>query len=558
MEEFQVGGWRVQPGRNRIVRAGQARRLEPRVMDLLVYLAERHGEVLSSNDILRDVWPHQYVTDSALLTAISALRKALGDSARKPTFVQTVPKRGYRLIAPCSARRAAVMVLPIQNRSGKAADDYFADGITELLIAELGTIPALRVISRQTAMRFKSTNRPGAEAMARLGAGIIVTGDVVLDGGRVTLSMGLVDVRQDECLWARSYELPLSDVLSTQRDIAAAIAGEISRRLRPYEADDGDAPSVRAGALIDYMRGRFHWNKLSPQHFDAARRYFESALEKDPDFAPAEAGIADVWGAYGYWGLMKPADVRQHVHDACLRSEAIDGRSAEAQMLLGAYNFYFERDWREAESRFRRAIDLNPNLAHARSLYALFLATLRRSSAHDEVAFAVRLDPLNPAALLVQALCYTAEARWDEAHDVLHDILDLEPTHPPALQLQADIAWLNDPDEAIEEEAGAWAGDPEVRECLADASARTDLRERISTAADRLIARSAHGFVPPLQVARLLVHAGRHEAALEHLEHAVQNELIMQLDLLQLGAAWHPLREKSRFVALKARLGLPP
>ena len=99
MEEFQVGGWRVQPGRNRIVRAGQARRLEPRVMDLLVYLAERHGEVLSSNDILRDVWPHQYVTDSALLTAISALRKALGDSARKPTFVQTVPKRGYRLIA---------------------------------------------------------------------------------------------------------------------------------------------------------------------------------------------------------------------------------------------------------------------------------------------------------------------------------------------------------------------------------------------------------------------------------------------------------------------------
>ena len=558
MEEFQVGGWRVQPGRNRIVRAGEARRLEPRVMDLLVYLAERHGEVLSGNDILRDVWPHQYVTDSALLTAISALRKALGDSARKPTFVQTVPKRGYRLVAPCTARRAALVVLPIRNRSGNTDDDYFADGMTELLIAELGTIPALRVISRQTAMRFKSADRPSAEAMARLGAGMIVAGGVMLDGSRVTLSMELVDATRDERLWGRSYELPLSDVMSAQRDIAAAIAGEISRRLRPREADDGNVPSVRAGALIDYMRGRFHWNKLSPQHFDAARRYFESALEKDPDFAPAEAGIADVWGAYGYWGLMKPADVRRRVYEASLRAEAIDSRSAEAQMLLGAYHFYFERNWPEAESRFRRAIDLNPNLAHARSLYALFLATLRRSSAHDEAAHAVRLDPLNPAALLVQALCYAAEARWDEAHGSLHDILDLEPAHPPALQLQADIAWLNDTDEAIEKEAGAWAGDPEIRECLAGALACTNSRERLAAVADLLAARSAQDFVPPLQVARLLVHAGCHEAALECLEHAAQNELIMQLDLLQLGAAWQPLRENSRFVALKASLGLPP
>ena len=558
MEEFQVGGWTVQPDQNRIVRGGETRRLEPRVMDLLVCLAEQHGEVLSGNDILRAVWPHQYVTDSALLTAISALRKALGDSARQPTFVQTVPKRGYRLIAPCTARRAALMVLPIRNRSGNADDEYFADGLTELLIAELGTIPALRVISRQTAMRFKSSNRPGTEDMSRVGAGLIVTGDVALDGGGVTLSMELVDARQDECLWARSYELSLSDVLSTQRDIAASIAGEISQRIRPRDADDGNVPSVRAGALIDYLRGRFHWNKLSPQHFDAARRYFESALEKDPDFAPAEAGNADVWGAYGYWGLMKPADVRWHVRDASLRAEAIDGRSAEAQMLLGAYNFYFERDWPEAELRFRRAIDLNPNLAHARTLYALFLATLRRSSAHDEVALAVRLDPLNPAALLAQALCYSAEARWDEAHGALRDILDLEPTHPPALQLLADIAWLNDSDEAIEKEAGAWAADPEIRECLAGASSRTNSRKHVGAAEDRLIARAAQGFVPPLQVARLLVHAGRHEAALEYLEHAVQNELIMQLDLLQLGAAWHPLRENSRFVASKARLGLPP
>lgn len=552
--EFEVGGWHVQPDRNSIVRCEQTVRLEPRVMDLLVFLAERSGEVLSGDEILRSVWPHQFVTDSALLTAISSLRKALGDNARRPTFIQTVSKRGYRMIARCTARRAGLAVLPIRNLSGREEDEFFADGLTELLITELGTVPALRVISRQTVMRFKDSSLPLADIAATIGAGMVVTGETMLLGTHCRFSVQLVDPNRKRPVWRCSYELRLEDLPSNQHRAASAIAREISRHVPSNLRGDTGFDDVAADALIAYLRGRFHWYKLSPPHFDQALACFESALAMDPGFAPALAGIADVWGAYGYWGLMDPQETRRHVLKAATGAEALDARCAEAQVMLGAYHFYYERNWDESAKRYRRALDLNPSLVHARLLLALHMATLRNPVAHDVIASAVRLDPLNPAVLYAQALCFTGEARWDAAVRSLDDILDLEPAHAPALELRADIAWLHDPDTAIELECRARQGDEDLCNALRNGSSP---RDKAGTAADRLLARTGTAHIPALPVARLLVHAGRHDEAATYLRSSVESDQMLAIDLLQLGAAWHPLQDHPEFAAAKAYLHLP-
>ena len=551
MSSFMVGDWRVEPGRNIIARNGLEVHLEPRVMDLLVYFAERPREVLSRDQIARDVWPGSFVGDSAIATAISTLRKAFRDPRHRPQVLETIPKRGYRLIASSSIRAPLLAVLPLRNTSQDPDGELFALGLTEALTRAVGRIPRLRVIAYTSAAGHRSADKPLRAIAADLSARLLLTGSIALRNKRIAMTLRLVDAAEERDLWLRDYEADVAEVISLQREIAHSVAGVLSDGPR---VEEGKARRIDPDALTAYLRGRFHWWKWSAEHLDRALEYFEEAVRIDPDYGAAHAGIADVWGAYAYHGIKSGQEVRAHALEAARKAVEVDPASPEAHMLMGMCLFAFERDWAGAEAEMLLAITLNPNLGHARILYALLLATLRRPRALDEIDLAVRLDPLNPGALLLRAWCLAARGRNAEAADDAGHLLEIDPVNVQGLQLLADLAWSTRDATAFAKERAAWRHDAEISAILMnDALGRT---QALAAAADHLIRRSGGTYVSPLQTARLLGLAGRDEEALTVLEQSFARGELIQADILQLSPAWDALRRQPRFEALRTKLGL--
>ena len=555
MTEFTVGSWVVKPERNTVVRGNTERRLEPRVMDLLAFLARNSGRVLSHDQIIGNVWPHTYVSDSALQSAVSVLRKALDDDPRSPEFLETIPKRGYRLIAHSSAAIPVVAVLPFSNLTGDDDRIYIADGITDALIAALGRHTGVRVISRQSVMTFRDSHESLPEIAGQLDAGAIVEGSVISAADRISVTVQLLDTASDTHVWADSLTFERGHLFRA----AEAAAGQIAQHVSPDNSDAGAgarSETIDAEATRHYLLGRFHWYKLNPAHFPRALDHFEKAIEISPGFCAALAGVADVWGAFGYWGALPAREVRDRIREAVFTALDIDPDDADANMLAGAYEFLVARNWREAGARFERALDANPNLAHARLLYALFLATTRLDAARPQIERACQLDPVNPAVLYGSALCHCGNRHYEAAQSDLAQVLELEPYFPPALELRADLAWMLGEADAMDYEHSVWRGDESVLDALDRPRPGTDAGKLLK--AGRLLERRAsEQYVSPRVIARLFSLAERPDEAIRVLNEAIDQDDFMQPDLLQLLPAFEPTRHDNAFSRIQARIGLP-
>lgn len=553
METFRIDKWVVDPARNTISLGMDVRRIEPRAMDLLCYFASHPGEVLGREMIIERVWPHTFVTDSALQTAVSMLRKAFDDDPRHPQVIETISKRGYRLIASSSAAIPVVAVLPFENLTGSADQEFLADGITETLISELGRFKSLRVISRQSVMVFRGSKLMLPEIARQLNAKFVIDGSVLPHEDGISVSVQLIDAVSDTHRWSDTYRSDFGKVLGCQQSAALRIVEQIEGA----KADkvQSAASDVNPDAFLDYMRGRFHWYQLSPERFSIALQYFQAAIRREPGFAAAHAGIADACAASAYWGARPATSVRADVKSAIENAEAADPYSAEAQMLAAAYQFYVERDWAGAHARIERAIGLNPNLAHAHLQHALFLATWKNQGAIEEMDFAARLDPLNPVVHLAKSYCLAGSERFSEALACLEQALELNPLLSPGQQMRADLAWIAGDDDAWEYELLTWATDPQVLAVLE--SGQGNRLARLSAAARLIDGRTDTVYVMPLQVARLYSLAGRLEEARKILSHAIDVDDLLQIDLLMLMPSFHALRADPVFrTAIMGRLGL--
>jgi len=554
-EEFTVADWSVHPDLNRISRDGEEVRLEPRVMDLLVYLASHGDEVLSRNRIVDDVWPEAFVGDDALLTAVSALRRAFGDDPRKPEVIETIPKRGYRFIAATSAAAPSIAVLPLRDLAADDETGFFAAAMTDSLVTELGATGRMRTISRHSVMAYAGSDKSIAQIAGELDVRFVVEGSVARSGRRVRITCRVIEAAVDRQVLAESYEGELGNIFDVQREAAQTIAQAISVGVAP-ERQTRRRRSVDPEALIAYQRGRFHWWRFTPDHFRRALEYFSEAIDRDPGFAAAYAGVADVWGAYAYWGLQRPSEVRDNVRNAIRRAVEIDPDNAEARMMNGAFYFYFERDWEAASKEFRRATELNPSLGHAHVLNALFLGARGRGDAGNEADIAVQLDPLNPGTLLVRALCRAAAGDFDAARNAVDQLLELAPGHPPALLLRADLCWRKRSPGAPQAELDAWNADLDMRQALASGGLLKTPGIALRAAVELLRTRAKQAYVQPMQIARLLVHAEDHEQAVAVLDRAERGDELIQIDFLALSPAWDPLRRRPDFIALQQRIGL--
>ena len=344
---------------------------------------------------------------------------------------------GSRLAGPpppaaaASAAVRSIAVLPLDNYSGDPAQDYFAEGMTDEVTANLATISQLRVISRGSAMQFKGKNRPPTPEIARrLNVDAVVEGSVSRSGDKVLITAHLIDAREDKHLWAKTFERASRDVLALQAELASAIAKEINVRLTPGEQSRlTRAAAVNPEAHDAYLRGRFFFNRPSDENLQKAIAQFEEAVRLSPNFSLAYSGLSDayLWAGYNE-GFITAAGARPKAKDAAERAVALDDNSAEAHSSLGIFKLFYEYDWAGCEREFRRAFAVNPNYAFAHNQFGMALGFQGRfDDAIAEGARAIELDPLSPQILVDATLPFIFERNAEGAKALARRAAELDP-----------------------------------------------------------------------------------------------------------------------------------
>jgi TolB-like protein/Tfp pilus assembly protein PilF len=390
------------------LRAGELRKagsskpvsLSDQPLQVLRELQKEPGQMVSREELIQRLWPGGGFGDfdHGLNKAVNKLREALGDSAETPKFIETVARRGYRFVVPVEEvnEDRSLGVLPFENLSGDPAQDYFADGMTEALITELGKISALRVISRQSMMQYKGTKKSAQQIAQELNVEAIVEGSVLRVGDHVRTTAQLIAVRPERHLWANSYDRELRDVLALDNEMARAVAKEIKVTLTPEdEARLGGARTVNPPAHEAYLQGRYFLDRRTKAGVDKALGYFQQATELDPTYASAHASLAELFLVQGLYDPTHQMELLAKSQAASLKALELDDRLSTAHYTLAAQRLRVW-NWSEGEVEYRRAIELNPSDATAHAWYANLLITLgRMTEAEVEMQRAQDLDPLS-------------------------------------------------------------------------------------------------------------------------------------------------------------------
>jgi len=401
---YEFGPFRIDSGERLLRRGTEAISLTPKAVETLLILLEYKGQIVEKEVLIKRVWPDTIVEEGNLTQNISLLRKVLEDGPKTP-YIKTIARRGYRFIAPVTEIRKdetgsrSLAVLPLANLSDDPAQEFFAEGMTDELINRLMKIETLRVCSRTSAMAYKGVKKPLGQIARELNVDWVVEGAVVHAANRVRIAARVIEASSEKHLWAETYERDMRDVLTLQSEVAIAIACEIDVRLTASEqARLSKSRPVAPGAYEDYLRGRYFLNKRTPEEFGRAVEYFRSAIDQDPTYAPAHAGLADGYALLGSIGYdaMPPREAMPLAKAAAKSALQLDPTLAEAHASLGYVKFNYDWDWFGAERELKRSIELNPNCATGHLWYGEHLMALgRMDEACGQLKLALDLDPLS-------------------------------------------------------------------------------------------------------------------------------------------------------------------
>lgn len=411
---YEFGPFRLDAAEYVLLRNGQIIALTPKVFETLLVLVENSGHVVDKNKLYKQVWPDAFVEETNLTKNISILRKILSDGDAERSFIETVPKRGYRFVVPvrkCGAEHTEggsesvvsldkkIAVLPFANFSADPENDYFCDGLAEEILNALAKIKGLKVAARTSSFSFREKSVDVGEIGAALGVNTVLEGSVRKSGNRLRITAQLINALDGFHIWSGQYDRELSDIFEVQDDITLAIVDSLKLTLLGDQRTNvlrRYTENTKAYSL--YLQGRFFWNKRTTDDVIQALRYFEAAIDLDPNYALAYTGIADCYNAAGFsYDLgLPPDELISRAKSAAAKAFAIDQTLAEAQTSLAYAKLLFDWDFEEAEALFRRALELNPNYANARHWYThLLMALSRVDEALAEGERALELDPLN-------------------------------------------------------------------------------------------------------------------------------------------------------------------
>src|SRR5437899_2822624 len=506
------------------LRAGELRKhgmrikLQEQPCQILAILLEHRGEMVTREELQSRLWPRNTFVDfdHSLNTAVMRLREVLSDSSENPRFIETLPRRGYRFVAPVEERPASLtettqtqtgevgvsqsalpkdnptlppvspelpataakavrrvsrpmvmsgavfllgiilagglgarylrktsvvaapaaqitslVVLPFENLSADKDQAYFADGMTDELIAHLAKIRSLRIISRTSSMEYKGTHKTLSQIARDLNVDAVVEGTVLRSGDRVRITAELVQVATDRHLCAETYESQLGHVLGLQSQVASAIVNEIRVNLSPEEQQRlASARTVTGESYENYLKGRYYWNKRSQEGLTKAIEYFQLAIEKDPNYALAYAGLADCYSIIGsaIVGTVPSQDVAPKAKAAAVKALQLDDTLAEAQTSLATVRFNYDWDWAGAASGFQRSIALNPSYATAYQRYSLYLMAMGRTNESlVQMTRARELDPLSISMNFSLGWRLYMARKYDQAIEQLQNTLEMDP-----------------------------------------------------------------------------------------------------------------------------------
>src|SRR5215469_7343432 len=451
---WRIGEWRVDPDLNELSREGQTVRVEPRTMRLFLSLAAHAGRVVDVQHLLDEVWPNVVVTQSSVYQAVLQLRRILGDDTEHPTYIENVPRRGYRLIAPVApwdtpsvaaeqpplshvrhaplghnlgnvpALEKSIAVLPFTNPSSDQENEYFGEGLAEEILNALSHIPELRVAARSSSFSFKNKGVSVCEIAERLRVATVLEGSVRRAADRLRITVQLIDAQTGFHLWSERYDREFADIFAIQDEIAGAIA----ERLRVTLGSVDTRPTANVEAYELYLRGRYAWHQRSPTTMRAAIKNFEESIKLDPNNARAFAGLADCYSILVYFGWMPTGEARGPAHEAMQRAVTLAPNLWEVNYSHGLHIFMFDRAWRSAQPCFEKTAAINPRSALAHSYLGMFLATADiADEAIAQVDLGRQLDPLSVLSHGFAAISFGMLGRLEAAESAARQAIELQP-----------------------------------------------------------------------------------------------------------------------------------
>jgi len=603
---------------------GTRLRLQEQPFQVLRVLLQRPGEIASREELKQMLWPGDTFVDfdDGLNTAIKKIRDLLGDSAESPRYIETIPRRGYRFIAPvtvataggCEAAPAepragpappgagrglkasrvgiyvaltlllvvaagmelaewrrrdsgggaaprieSVAVLPLRNLGGDPAQQYLADGTTMQLITTLTKISNLRVISWASVRGYANTNKPLPEIAKELNVDGIIDGSLEHSGDRVKINIQLIHPPSGRNLWAEGYDRQLRDILSLQDEVAASIAREVRVALTPQDRVRlSGAHPVDPEAYLLYTRGRSLMQRWTPETWRSARQSFHDAIDKDPNYAAAYAGLAETYITGDH---LDPQVSIPLARTSAAKALSLDDTESDAHVAVAQVKYMEDWDFEGSEKEFRRAIELNPGDTLAHHLYShLLLAMGRYEESLQESELYVKLDPLSPSAYEHLGFHYQANGQYQQAIVEYRKSALLDPSWESSHALVADCyRRMGMSQEALAEyeRAMALAGTrPEVIKGLRAAFERGGWKGYWSKSLSDQVAKSKHEYVSPYVLATQSVLAGNTEDAFRYLQKAFATH-DDGLTFIKLDHDFDSLHSDPRYAALLREVGLP-
>ncbi len=605
---YSFRGFELDVAAYQLRRNGEPARLERRPMELLVLLVARHGTLVTREELIERLWRKNTVIDfdTGLNTLVRKVRQVLGDSPEAP-YVETVPGKGYRFIAPvelvagaavraasrstakshrlrnaalllsfiiaCAgiaswvwrgghtgAQQVTIAVLPFDNLSGNREYDYLAEGLAEDAGAFLGQVDPkqLQVISRMSASAFKRSGKPIAASRAELGADYVVESSLRAERDQVRVTTKLIRVDDQVQLWAASFDRALTSTLGVQQDIASAIAQQVRITLSPQRAAEIALRQTENPKAYDlYLRGRFEWMNLTPAGNRRALEYYERAIEEDRNYGLAWAGVASVLVAAPINSDAEPASVRERARDAARRATEANPGLAEAHFAQAYVQFFLDWRWSDAERGMRRAIEIDPNYAMAHLLLGHVLSqTGRQAEAREMTRRARELDPLFAHMYAISAQVAYQGREYTDALEYARQTTVIAPKfwigHIQLAQALEQLGQIDAALQAFDEAARYSDGNSKTLAFRAYALAAAGRTAEAYEALGALEQRAQKGYVPPYAIAMAYAGLGEADAALEWLERAYRARDI-HLVFLPVDPRWDALRGDARFGALIAR-----
>lgn len=497
---YEFGPYRLNPAQQLLLVGTKKIPLTPKAFKTLCMLVEAQGRVVSKDELLQKVWPDTFVEEATLAQNIFTLRKLLQDGGERAVYIETVSKRGYRFAAairiqeapeatnpgsvsgvtaqararvlprwivpvmasvliaialvfwfghsrssrtPSTSPRIMLAVLPVKNLTGNGGQEYLADGLTEEVIADLGSLNPLQlgVIARTSSMAYKETNKTIRDIGRELQADYVLESSLREGSGNVRFTAQLIRTQDQTHVWARNYDRSVSDVLALQSELARAVAEEIRIALPSEVAARLSSPTVVSPEAYDnYLKGRFFWNKRTPEALITAEHYFHEAVQTEPQFAQGYAGLADCYQVMVNIEQLTASDGFARAKAAAQKSLDLDSTLADAHTSLASIKGDFDWDWRGADTEYKKAIQLNPNYATAHHWYAEFLAGMGSfDAATVEINKALELDPLSPVIGISRGQMYCRVGRCELAIQEIKKTLVIYPDFAEGHEALADI-----------------------------------------------------------------------------------------------------------------------